>query len=167
MKIIEEKKHYDGSIDRVECLLLKESIQEIVLLYRISNKYKTRHFALPIGTFTIAYYYFDKPYNLYHWISPQGESLGYYFNMVKDVYRNESTLYYTDLIVDIWVKNDLSHVILDLDELPCPLEKFEDGKVKQYIDKFLLHKKEKIDYFTKQSTKFIDKGLQCLWDKYM
>jgi protein associated with RNAse G/E len=167
MKIIEEKTHYNGPIDRVECLLLKKSKQEIVLLYRISKNYNARHFNLPIGTFTIAYYYFDRPYNLYHWISPSGDSIGYYFNIVKDVYLKENTLYYTDLIVDILVKNDLSHYILDLDELPCPLEKFEDGKVKKYVDDFLLDKKEKIDYFKKQSKIFIEQDLQKLWDKHM
>lgn len=167
MKIIEEKANYDGRIDRVECLLLKKSAQEIVLLYRISKKYKTNHFSLPLGSFTIAYYYFDRPYNLYHWISPQGESLGYYFNIVKDVYLKENTLYYTDLIVDILIENDLSYHILDLDELPCSLEKFEDGNVKKNIDNFLLDKKEKIDYFKKQSKGYIDQDLQKLWDKYM
>ena len=167
MKIIEEKKHYDGHIDRVECLLLKESTQEIILLYKISKKYNTRHFSLPLGTFTIAYYYFDRPYNLYHWISPQGESLGYYINIVKDVYLQKNTLYYSDLIVDISIENDLSHSVLDLDELPCPLEEFEDGKVKKDVDDFLLEKDKKIDYFKKQSKKFIDKGLQKLWDQYM
>lgn len=167
MKIIEEKTHYNGQIDRVECLLLKESKTEIVLLYRISHTYKTQEFSLPVGTFTIAYYYFDKPYNLYHWISPDGNSLGYYFNIVKDVYMEKNTLYYTDLIVDILIKNDLSYTILDLDELPCPLEEFEAGRIKKDIYEFLSKKDKKIDYFKKQSKKYIDQGLQKLWDEYM
>ncbi|HHT51313.1 MAG TPA: DUF402 domain-containing protein [Eubacteriaceae bacterium] len=167
MEIIEEKINYDGKIDRVKCLLLRKSTKEVVLLYRISKKYKTDEFALPIGSFTIAYYYFDKPYNLYHWISPQGESLGYYFNIVKDVHMSNNVLYYKDLIIDILVDNDLTHHILDLDELPCPLEIFENGRVKEDIDKFLLDKKKKIDYFKNQSEKFISLGLQNLWDKNM
>lgn len=125
MRIIEEKIHYDGRIDRVECLLLREDEEEIILLYRIPREYKTQHMHLTPGTFTIAYYYMDKPYNLYHWVSPQGDSLGYYFNFVKDVYRKDGLLSYTDLIVDILVRNDGSHILLDLEELPCPLDEFE------------------------------------------
>ena len=50
MEIIEEKINYDGKIDRVKCLLLRKSTKEVVLLYRISKKYKTDEFALPIGS---------------------------------------------------------------------------------------------------------------------
>ena len=167
MEIIEEKMNYNGEIDRVKCLLLRKTTNEVVLLYRISKIYKKNEFNLPLGSFTIAYYYFNKPYNLYHWISPQGESIGYYFNIVKDVKMNNNILFYKDLIVDILVDNNLDHHILDLDELPYPLELFENGKVKLNIDEFLLNKKKKIDYFREQSKKFIALDLQRLWDENM
>ncbi len=163
MRIIEEKIHYDGRIDRVECLLLREDEEEIILLYRIPREYKTQHMHLTPGTFTIAYYYMDKPYNLYHWVSPQGDSLGYYFNFVKDVYRKDGLLSYTDLIVDILVRNDGSHILLDLEELPCPLDEFEGGRVKDAIENFLKEKDDLIAYFRQQSKDLVDQGSLELW----
>ena len=80
---------------------------------------------------------------------------------------NNNILFYKDLIVDILVDNNLDHHILDLDELPYPLELFENGKVKLNIDEFLLNKKKKIDYFREQSKKFIALDLQRLWDENM
>ena len=57
---------------------------------------------------------------------------------------SNNVLYYKDLIIDILVDNDLTHHILDLDELPCPLEIFENGRVKEDIDKFLLDKRKRL-----------------------
>lgn len=163
MKIIEEKIHYDGRVDRVECLLLREDPRETVLLYKIPQEYRTKDIHLIPGTFTIAYYYLDQPYNLYHWVTPDGQSLGYYFNMVKDVYKEGNRLSYTDLILDIFVRNDGSHTLLDADELPCPLENFEQGRVKKYMEDFLNKKEVLIAYFSQQSQSLIQQGCFNLW----
>lgn len=165
MWITEEKVHYNGRVDRVECLFLREDPSEIVLLYRIPRDYQGEHFHLPAGTFTIAYYYFDRPYNLYHWVTPQGTSIGYYFNMVKDVYREGNLLSYRDLIIDIFVRNDGSHLILDIDELPCALESFEDGKVQDSIKAFLRKKAALVSYYRAQSQSFVKEGCFNRWPK--
>ena len=77
---------------------------------------------------------------------------------------SNNVLYYKDLIIDILVDNDLTHHILDLDELPCPLEIFENGRVKEDIDKFLLIKRKRL-IILKSIRKIYLLGLQNLWDK--
>lgn len=163
MKVTEEKIRYNGEIVRVDCILLRQREEEIVLLYRIPREVQIKDVKIPIGSFTIAYYYFNKPYNLYHMVTSKGKVLAYYFNFVKDLTFKNNLLSYKDLIVDILITPDLRHYILDLDELPCSLDAFETGKVKKDIDEFLQVKEEKINYFKKQTKSLIDSGSIELW----
>src|SRR5437879_13248174 len=67
---------------------------------------------------TVAYYWADRPYNVYHWISPGGDTLGWYFNVSGPVRISERQVEWQDLEVDVLVTPDLRCRVLDEDRLP-------------------------------------------------
>ena len=58
---------------------------------------------IPIGSYTIAYYWKDRPYNLYIWRDNEGKYLGSYFNIVRNTYMADTLVSFEDLIIDILV----------------------------------------------------------------
>lgn len=70
-KIVERKIRYDSTIVEHTCLLLEKQLQSIVLFHEVQYSFTmTAHSAsltIPKGSYTIAYYWEDRPYNLYIW----------------------------------------------------------------------------------------------------
>ncbi|MCH1627510.1 DUF402 domain-containing protein [Fredinandcohnia sp. SECRCQ15] len=131
--IIERKIRYDSTTVDHHCRLLKEDSQKIVLLHKIeesfSMKVDERELTIQKGSYTIAYYWIDKPYNLYFWRDAKGNYLGSYFNIVRDTTVTDKMVSFEDLIIDILVLPNGENFILDENELPEPIEQFEDGYV--------------------------------------
>jgi len=88
---------------------------------------------IPKGSYTIAYYWKDRPYNLYVWRDIKGKYLGSYFNIVKNTQIKDEVVSFEDLIIDIMVLPNGEYFILDEDELPEPLGNFEGGYVKEAL----------------------------------
>jgi protein associated with RNAse G/E len=140
-EIIERKIRYDSLVVEHNCLLLKAQNHHVVLFHEIMDSFTMKagpiKLTIPIGSYTIAYYWKDRPYNLYIWRDIEGNYLGSYFNIVKNTYMADKLLSFEDLIIDIMVLPDGSHFILDEEELPVPLEQFESGSVKQALNSLL------------------------------
>jgi protein associated with RNAse G/E len=140
-EIIERKIRYDSLVIEHTCLLLNAQNHHVVLFHEIMDAFTMkagpRELNIPIGSYTIAYYWKDRPYNLYIWRDNEGNYLGSYFNIVKNTYMADKLLSFEDLIIDIMVLPDGSHFILDEEELPVPLEQFESGSVKQALNSLL------------------------------
>lgn len=140
-EIIERKIRYDSLVVEHTCLLLNAQNQHVVLFHKIMDAFTMKagpiKLNIPIGSYTIAYYWKDRPYNLYIWRDNEGNYLGSYFNIVKNTYMADKLLSFEDLIIDIMVLPDASHFILDEEELPVPLEQFESGAVKQALNSLL------------------------------
>ncbi|QYF80691.1 DUF402 domain-containing protein [Brevibacterium sp. PAMC21349] len=140
-EIIERKIRYDSLVVEHTCLLLNAQNQHVVLFHEIMDAFTMKagpiELNINIGSYTIAYYWKDRPYNLYIWRDNEGNYLGSYFNIVKNTYMADKLLSFEDLIIDIMVLPDGSHFILDVEELPVPLEHFESGSVKQALNSLL------------------------------
>ncbi|MCM3166149.1 DUF402 domain-containing protein [Peribacillus frigoritolerans] len=140
-EIIERKIRYDSLVVEHACLLLNAQNHHVVLFHEIMDAFTMKagpiELNIPIGSYTIAYYWKDRPYNLYIWRDNEGNYLGSYFNIVKNTYMADKLLSFEDLIIDIMVLPDGSHFILDEVELPVPLEQFESGAVKQALNSLL------------------------------
>lgn len=140
-EIIERKIRYDSLVVEHTCLLLNAQNHHVVLFHEIMDAFTMKagpiKLNIPIGSYTIAYYWKDRPYNLYIWRDNEGNYLGSYFNIVKNTYMTNKLLSFEDLIIDIMVLPDGSHFILDEEELPVPLEQFESGSVKQALNSLL------------------------------
>ncbi|MCM3457201.1 DUF402 domain-containing protein [Heyndrickxia oleronia] len=143
--IIERKIRYDSSIVEHSCLLLNSNQQKVVLFHRIAQSFTMKtsnnQLTIPKGSYTLAYYWCDRPYNLYIWRDLLGNYLGAYFNIVKNTYVKDRVLSFEDLIIDVLVFPDGQHYVLDEDELPESLDRFENG----FVNKALVDLQNSID----------------------
>lgn len=140
-EIIERKIRYDSKIVEYKCHLLSAQNDCVVLFHLINKPFtmKGNDFQLdiPVGSYTIAYYWLERPYNLYFWRDQAGDYLGSYFNIVKNTKFEEGIVTFEDLIIDVLALPNGEHFLLDEDELPEPLETFENGLAKQGLDTLL------------------------------
>lgn len=117
-RITEIKKTLSGRVDRFACEVVERSEAHAIVLYRIPEGRDVHGVWLPAGATTVAYFWVDRPFNLYHWLEPTGKTLAYYFN-VGDVARLEAgVLEWHDYAVDILATPDGRVQVLDEDELP-------------------------------------------------
>lgn len=137
IEIIERKIRYNSTIVDYNCLLLEKQSQSIVLFHEVQYSFtmtaNDTKLTIPKGSYTIAYYWRDRPYNLYVWRDIKGKYLGSYFNIVKNTQIKDGVVSFEDLIIDIMVLPNGEYFILDEDELPEPLGNFEGGYVKKAL----------------------------------
>lgn len=137
-KIIERKIRYDSKIVDYPCRLLTRQKQSAVLFHIIEESFTMiangASLTIPIGSYTIAYYWENLPYNLYFWRDHQGNYLGSYLNIVKHTTITDEVVSFEDLIIDILVLPNGEYFMLDENELPESIEHFENGFVKQAMN---------------------------------
>lgn len=119
MDVIEVKRRLDGTVKTFACRAVNLSRQRAVLLYTLPHPGRVADLALPAGTLTIAHYWRDRPYNVYHWIAPCGETLGYYFNLSGPVSISRGRVEWEDLEVDVLVTPDWRVRVLDENRIPA------------------------------------------------
>jgi len=116
--VLEIKRRLDGSVRTYDCETAEAAGDHAVLLYRLPAAGRVAGLTLPAGTLTVAYYWADRPYNVYHWIAPSGETLAYYFNLSGPVRIGRDRLEWEDLEVDVLVTPDGRVQVLDEDAVP-------------------------------------------------
>jgi uncharacterized protein len=121
MDVLEVKRTLDGAAHTFPCVAAEVTPCRAVLLYAISEGRCIAGVELAAGTVTIAYYWADRPYNVYHWVSPAGETLAWYFNLSGPARIGDGRVEWEDLEVDVLVTPDLRVQILDEDRLPPQL----------------------------------------------
>ncbi|CAM4286665.1 DUF402 domain-containing protein [Bacillus wiedmannii] len=137
IEIIERKIRYDGTTIDHACLLIEAQQDKIILYHEVQYSFtmaaNDKKLTIPKGSYTVAYYWGNLPYNLYVWRDQDGGYLGSYFNIVKNTCITDEVVSFEDLILDIMILPSGEFFILDEDELPESLEQFEDG----YVEKAL------------------------------
>lgn len=118
MDVLEVKRRLDGSVRTYPCEAVDVAGDRAVLLYRLRGPGRVADLALPAGTLTVAYYWTDRPYNVYHWIAPSGDTLAYYFNLSGPVRIGRDRLEWEDLEVDVLVTPDGRVQVLDEEAVP-------------------------------------------------
>ncbi|MEI3611495.1 DUF402 domain-containing protein [Pseudogracilibacillus sp. SO30301A] len=140
-KVIERKIRYNTTIVEHSCMLLEAKNQNIVLFHKIATSFTMitdqNKLTIPEGSYTLAYYWKDQPFNLYIWRDKNGNYLGSYFNIVKNTCLADNLLSFEDLIIDVVVFPNGDYFILDEDELPKPLAQFENGFVLQSLNSLI------------------------------
>jgi uncharacterized protein len=119
MTVTEVKRRLDGSVRKYPCEAAEMGDDHAVLLYRITGTGRVADVSLAPGTLTVAYYWTDRPYNVYHWIAPSGDTLAYYFNLSGPVHIGRDRLEWEDLEVDVLVTPDGRVQVLDEDKVPA------------------------------------------------
>lgn len=132
--IIEKKIKYDHSIVEYRCLPLKIlDGREAILYHKIIQAFelplKEHIINIPKGSYTVAFYWSDRPYNVYVFRNKKNQVIALYINIVKNTQISKKSIEFYDLILDIVVTPDGKFNVLDIDELTESLEEFENGEV--------------------------------------
>lgn len=116
--IREIKRTISGERQEFICQLLDRSENHVVVQYRVRQARRIADLVLPKGTLTYGYFWRDRPYNVYHWVRPDGRTLGYYVNLADQVFIRPGEVQWRDLAMDLLFSPDGSRVqILDEGEL--------------------------------------------------
>ena len=121
--ITERKTRLDGTVAEFACTLLAlEPGRRAVLRYVIDREWtigETRIVVRP-GMVTVAHYWIDRPFNVYHWLDG-GKTVAYYCNVAETTEISERVVAFTDLAIDVLLRPTGAIDVLDEDELPPDL----------------------------------------------
>lgn len=115
-EILEIKRTLDGRELRFPCALLDRTPGWLALRYVLPSAAVVGSLPLPAGTETIAHYWSDRPYTAYHWIDPQGGTLGVYLSAATAVEIGPDAVQWQDLALDVLVTSAGGIEVLDDDE---------------------------------------------------
>jgi predicted RNA-binding protein associated with RNAse of E/G family len=121
--ITERKTRLDGTTTEFVCEpIVLEPRRRAVLRYVSDREWAVADtdVRVPAGAVTVAHYWSDRPYNVYHWLVG-GRTLAYYCNIVTDTRIEPELVAYTDLVVDVLLRPSGAADVLDEDELPQDL----------------------------------------------
>jgi predicted RNA-binding protein associated with RNAse of E/G family len=121
-EIVEIKETLAGARQTFACQLVARRAGEVVVLFVLPAARTVEAVALPAGTVTFGYFWEDRPYNVYHWMTPAGTTIAWYVNLADRTRIHEGTLSFRDLTVDILLPPQGPPRVLDEDELPPALE---------------------------------------------
>jgi hypothetical protein len=116
--ITEVKVTASGERQEFACQLLDRSATHVALLYKSTQARRVGDLRLPKGTVTYGYFWSGRPYNVYHWVHPDGGTLGYYVNLADGIVFHPHSVEWRDLALDLLFSPDGGRVqVLDEDEL--------------------------------------------------
>lgn len=157
--MIERKIRYDGSVVEYGCNLLECGEDHAVLLYNITNAFTISEgqasLTVPSGSYTVAFYWVDRPYNVYMMSNENGEFLGAYVNIVRNTVISDGLVSFEDMIIDLLVLPSGDAIVLDEDELPQPLDQFENGTVRQALSIVLDAKDSLVPQLLQDAKRFV------------
>ncbi len=114
----EIKYHYSGKVSEAECWRVHLEQGMAVLKYYFRTEWQVDELSLGPPMYTYAFYWEDRPYNLYLWYRADGSLDAAYFNVVDSVSAGRERVEYRDLIVDVLLYPDGTQTVLDRHELP-------------------------------------------------
>ena len=126
----EKKRLLSGTEVTYDCELVALSDRLGILKYSIDQQWQVGSLILRPGTVTYGFYWPDRSYVLYKWLSEDGDVLGDYFNIADSVMLSAQEFSWRDLVVDILVLTTGQIEVLDEDEMPESL----DEELRDYIE---------------------------------
>ncbi len=131
--VVERKVGYEGNVVEHSCRVLKAGGDEVILFHKVEDAFtmsaNESSITIPEGSYTLAYYWKNRAYNVYIWRDHRGVYLGSYFNIVRNTTIKNKVVSFEDLIIDVLVFTDGRAFVLDEEELPVTMEEFENGEV--------------------------------------
>jgi len=126
----EKKRLLSGTEVTYDCELVALSDRLGILKYSIDQQWQVGSLILQPGAVTYGFYWPDRSYVLYKWLSEDGDVLGDYFNIADSVMLSAQEFSWRDLVVDILVLTTGQIEVLDEDEMPESL----DEELRDYIE---------------------------------
>ena len=121
-RISEVKTTLGGKRQIFDCECIRYSAGETVVLYRMPADHQLEDLLLSKGTLSMGYFWEDRPYNAYHWVDDNQQTLALYFNICDNTHISEKQVAWRDLDVDILITPDQRCRVLDEDELPDDID---------------------------------------------
>jgi hypothetical protein len=120
--ILERKRTLAGAEKRFDCRVLARTERHLAVLWIAPTPMHVHGIDLPAGTVTFGHFWTDRNYNVYHWLSSDGSTVGYYFNISDDTSWTSDVLTWRDLALDVLATPAGRLDLLDEDELPAGLD---------------------------------------------
>lgn len=136
-QVTEVKRYVDGREKRFGCSLVRAEPGHVVLSFVSDRANRVAGLDLPVGMVTHGHYWPDRPYNVYHWMRPDGSTIALYVNICDEVELGGAVcgpraggagavdapglLSWRDLYLDVIIRPDGSTLVLDRDELPADM----------------------------------------------
>jgi hypothetical protein len=120
--ILEIKSTLSGQRKEFRCHLVAGAPGRATVLFVSSTSYQVAGLPLPPGTVTLGHFWESRDFNVYHWLTPAGQTLAHYFNLCADTAIAPDTIRWRDLAVDVLVRPAAEPLVLDEDELPGDLD---------------------------------------------
>lgn len=130
--ILEIKHLLDGSREEFACQpCLVRPGRHAAVLYRLTRDW---HFAalgltVPAGSLSTGFFWQARPFNLYHWMTSEGETIGDYFNICGQTRISQQTIEWLDLALDLCLLPGRVGQFLDEDEIPHDLDPQARGQI--------------------------------------
>jgi hypothetical protein len=128
--IVEVKHTLAGGEKRFQCRLLSRTARHLAVLWVAPAPMHVHGVDLPAGTVSIGHFWTDRNYNVYHWLSSDRATVGYYFNIADRTSWTAERLDWRDLVVDVLALPGGRLEVLDEDELPPVV----DAEASAHID---------------------------------
>ncbi|MCD9188033.1 MAG: DUF402 domain-containing protein [Pyrinomonadaceae bacterium] len=122
-----QSKKYDGTLNRSwKCELVERKDSLYILQGTFDQEVNHRQIGvIRRATVSIEYFWIDRWFNIFKFISPDGKLLGHYCNISQPPHIFDSTLCFVDLDLDIFVDINLNIKILDEDEFAINCVKYK------------------------------------------
>ena len=117
-KCKERKQLLGGGEQSFDCELVRLVERHSILKYTIHRERMVGTLKLAPGTVTFGFYWTDRPYTLYKWLSSSVVELGNYFNVADSVRLSPDQVVWRDLFLDVLVLPSGQVEVLDEDEIP-------------------------------------------------
>jgi hypothetical protein len=121
-EVTEVKRTLAGREKHFACRLIAGDAHAAVLLWIAPEAMNVHGVALPPGTISFGHFWDDRAYNVYHWLGPDGQTLGYYFNIADQTRVAPGRLEWLDLALDVLATPAGRLEVLDEHELPPDLD---------------------------------------------
>jgi hypothetical protein len=109
----EVKHHFDGRTEEWSCQAITVTDDLAAVRFRLPDPVSD----VPAGTLTLGFFWRDRTYNLYRFLSADGEPFGYRFDVVTDVRIEPDRVEYLDLLLDVRVLPDGTVRVEDEEEV--------------------------------------------------
>ena len=153
--ILERKIRLDGTLVEFACeRVFVEPGRHAVLRYVIpaDRTLAGTDLVLAAGTVTIAHYWDDRPYNVYHWLK-DGATVAYYCNVADETRIAEDRVEWLDLVVDVLITPRGDASVLDEDELPTDLDPRHRRTIAQAVEALVGGSARRVDAAIERETR--------------
>ncbi len=119
----ERKRKLDGRTLVYPCVGLHGARRRALLQHRLQREVALAGDTVRLlpGTVTYAIYWTDRPYNVYHFVGPDGAVLATYCNVAAETAVDVQGVSWLDLEVDVLILPGLGPRVLDWEEVPADL----------------------------------------------